>query len=62
MAQEHGQANLAYDLSKCYDPYDVNSDRFCHCCQRQIPEEDMFYPLSDNYILGELGEGYPVLF
>ena len=53
---------MAYDLSKCYDPYDVNSDRFCHCCQRQIPEEDMFYPLSDNYILGELGEGYPVLF
>ena len=62
LAEKHGKANLAYDLSQCSEPYNANSDNFCHCCQKQIPDQSMFYPLGDNYILGELGEGYPVLF
>lgn len=32
IAEKHAQANLAYDPSKCTDPYDMNSDSFCHCC------------------------------
>ena len=33
IAKRHGLATLAYDPSKCTDPYDMNSDKFCHCCQ-----------------------------
>ena len=33
LAEKHGLANLAYDPSKCTDPYDMDSDKFCHCCQ-----------------------------
>ena len=62
LAEKHGRANLAYDPTKCTDAYDMNSDKFCHCCQRQIPTDNDFYPLDDNFNLGELGEGFPVLF
>ena len=62
LAERHGLATLAYDPSKCTDPYDMNSDQFCHCCQHQVPGEDDFYPLDDNLILGELGDGFPILF
>jgi len=40
----------------------MKSDKFCHCCQHQIPTDEEFYPLDDNFILGELGEGFPILF
>jgi len=62
VAEAHGKANLAYDPSKCTEPYDMKSDKFCHCCQHQIPTDEEFYPLDDNFILGELGEGFPILF
>lgn len=62
LAEKYGLANLAYDPSKCTDPYDMKSDKFCHFSQRQIPGEEDFYPLDDNYVLGELGEGFPILF
>lgn len=62
VAENYGKANLAYDPSKCTDAYDMNSDKFCHCSQRQIPTEDDFYPLWNNFVLGELGEGFPILF
>jgi len=31
VAEKYGLANLAYDPSKCTDPYDMDSDKFCHC-------------------------------
>ena len=34
LAERHGTSNLAYDPSKCTEPYDQNSEIFCHCCQR----------------------------
>jgi hypothetical protein len=62
IAENHGRANLACDPSKLNEVYDMNSDKFCHCCQHQIPGEEDFYPLDDNMVLGELGEGFPILF
>lgn len=44
------------------DPYDPDSDAFCHCSQRHIPTDDDFYDLWDNMVLGDLGEGFPLLF
>lgn len=61
-AEKYGLANLAYDPSKCTDLYNKESDKFCHCSQQQIPTDEDFYPLCDNFILGELGEGFPILF
>lgn len=41
----------------------MDDGNFCHCCQRQIPnmDEDL-YSLWNNLDLGELGEGFPILF
>lgn len=63
LAEEHGMANLAIDASKTNKPY--SDDTHCLCCQKEIPTEDHFYSLfgsGSNTQLGELGEGFPILF
>ena len=63
LAVKHGKANLAVDASKTTLPY--SDTTHCVCCQRQYPTEDDFYPLfgsGANTRLGELGEGFPILF
>ena len=62
LAKKHGKASLAYQSSKCLDIYDTERDDFCHCCKRHIPSKDELYSLNDNLILGELGEGFPIVF
>ena len=61
-AEKYGKANLAYDPSKCTLNYSPDSEKFCHACHLYVPEEDDFYSLWDNLILGELGEGFPITF
>ena len=62
VAERYGRATLAADPSKLTEAYDPNSDKFCHCSQHQIPTDDDLFPLNDNMILGDLGEGFPILF
>ena len=62
-AERHGKANLAIDNSKTIKQY--SEDTHCICCQKEIPTDDQFYPIygsGSNTRLGELGEGFPILF
>ena len=61
-AEKHGKSSLVFDLTKSNEVYSPDAENFCHCCQSQIPTDEDLFPLDDNMCLGDLGEGFPILF